>query len=140
MDAIVKHDALPNIAELVGHIEGYTGHDLTYAEVRDKQIAAMNERLQQRREDIKLVAFRAEEAGIDEITCLEDVVPLLLPHTAYKSYPEKFLMDEQWERLTKWLGLGSGAFASSPVRLSPGKRCPGRTRPVDASRRSRRRS
>ncbi len=103
MDAIVKHDALPNIAELVGHIEGYTGHDLTYAEVRDKQIAAMNERLQQRREDIKLVAFRAEEAGIDEITCLEDVVPLLLPHTAYKSYPEKFLIDKRWDKLTKWL-------------------------------------
>jgi len=109
MDALVKNDALANVAELVGHIEGYTGHDLAYDDIRDKQVAAMNERLQQRREQIRLVAFRAEEAGIDEITCLEDVVPLLLPHTAYKSYPEKFLIDGRWDKLTKWLSTVSTA-------------------------------
>jgi hypothetical protein len=109
MDAMVKREALPNVAELVGHIEGYTGLDLAYDEVRDKQIAAMNERLQQRRGQIRLVGFRAEEAGIDEIASLEDVVPLLLPHTAYKSYPEKFLIDRRWDKLTKWLSTVSTA-------------------------------
>ena len=109
MDAIVRNQALPNVAELVGHIEGYTGHDFTYAEVRDKQIAAMNERLRQRRGEIRLVGFRADEAGIDAIACLEDVVPLLLPHTAYKSYPEKFLIEQRWHKLTRWLATVSTA-------------------------------
>jgi hypothetical protein len=38
---------------------------------------------------------------------LADVVPLLLPHTAYKSYPESFLIEQKWDRLTKWLGTVS---------------------------------
>ena len=42
-----------------------------------------------------------------EIRSVEDMVPLLFPHTAYKSYPESFLMDERWDRLTKWLGTVS---------------------------------
>ena len=39
--------------------------------------------------------MRAEEAESTEIRQLEDVVPLLFPHTAYKSYPESFLMEER---------------------------------------------
>jgi hypothetical protein len=107
MDAMVKTAAGENVARLVGHIAGYTGHDLSYDEVRDAQIAAMDERLRQRRDQIRVVGFRAEEAGISEISRLEDMVPLLLPHTAYKSYPEKFLIDGRWDKLTKWLGTVS---------------------------------
>ncbi len=33
----------------------------------------------------------------------EDMVSLLFPHTAYKSYPENFLTGEKWDRLGKWL-------------------------------------
>lgn len=64
----------------------------------------MNERLQEQRENIKLVGLRAREADVLAIEKLGDVVPLLLPHTAYKSYPESFLVEQQWGRLTKWLG------------------------------------
>jgi hypothetical protein len=35
------------------------------------------------------------------------MVPLLFPHTAYKSYPESFLMEQKWDRLTRWLGTVS---------------------------------
>ena len=34
---------------------------------------------------------------------LEEVVKLLLPHTAYKSYPESWLAQKRWDRLSKWL-------------------------------------
>ena len=74
------------------------------AEIRPLQIEALNERFQERKDAIKLLRMRADEAGIGEITSVEDVVPLLFPHTAYKSYPESFLMEERWDRLTKWLG------------------------------------
>jgi hypothetical protein len=84
-----------------------TGFDLPYSEIRELQIAAINERFQDRVGGIKLLKHRAEEAGITEIRKLDDVVPLLLPHTAYKSYPETFLTDKRWDRLTKWLGTVS---------------------------------
>ncbi|MCB2076297.1 MAG: hypothetical protein KDE55_01225 [Novosphingobium sp.] len=93
-----------NVEKLKAYVVGGAGYDVPIEEVRDIQVAALNERLQERRDRIKLVKFRANEAGIDEINRIEDVVPLLLPHTAYKSYPESFLADERWDKLTKWLG------------------------------------
>jgi hypothetical protein len=76
-------------------------------EVRATQVAALSERFHERKDCLKLLAHRAEEAGTEEIRSVEDMVPLLFPHTAYKSYPESFLMDERWDRLTKWLGTVS---------------------------------
>jgi hypothetical protein len=78
--------------------------DIAWAELREAQVAALNERFQENRERIKLLRHRAGEAGVDQITTLADMVPLLFPHTAYKSYPESFLIDQRWDRLTKWLG------------------------------------
>ena len=77
--------------------------DIPYAELRQAQIEALNERFQERKDAIKLLKHRAEEAGISQVRSLDDVVPLLFPHTAYKSYPEGWLMEEKWDRLTKWL-------------------------------------
>jgi hypothetical protein len=78
--------------------------DVPYADLREIQIAALNEAFQDRKGRIKLLAHRASEAGTEAIRSLEDIVPLLFPHTAYKSYPESFLIEERWDRLTKWLG------------------------------------
>ncbi|MDE2404621.1 MAG: hypothetical protein KGM17_08130 [Sphingomonadales bacterium] len=75
-----------------------------FADVRDLQVAAMNERLQEVGQRIKLVKMRAADAGIDAIASHADMVPLLLPHTAYKSYPESFLHERKWDKLTRWLG------------------------------------
>jgi hypothetical protein len=83
------------------------GFSIPFSDIRDTQVAAMNERLQERIDKIKLVGLRAKDAGIAEIRSYEDIVPLLLPHTAYKSYPETFLSEKKWDRLTKWLGTVS---------------------------------
>jgi hypothetical protein len=88
-----------------------------YDEVRETQIAAINERLQEQVGRIKLVAMRAKEAGVEEVRTLDDAVPLLLPHTAYKSYPESFVAEKKWDRLTKWLGTVS-AHPTTDVDLS----------------------
>ncbi|MBW8785830.1 MAG: hypothetical protein JF593_14550 [Novosphingobium sp.] len=105
------------VERLVSTMPDSSGHQLEYDEVRKLQIAAMNERLQERIGQIKLVAMRAGDAGVSEIRAAEDVVPLLLPHTAYKSYPESVLVDKKWDRLTKWLGTVS-AHPTSNVDLS----------------------
>ncbi|WP_317931922.1 hypothetical protein [Halioxenophilus sp. WMMB6] len=78
-------------------------YDIPHHEVQYAQIAAINERFQSRKDQIKLLGHRADQSGIKEISRLEDVVPLLFPHTAYKSYPESFLINEKWDRLGRWL-------------------------------------
>jgi hypothetical protein len=102
---------------LLQYMPEASGFDIPVAEIRDIQIAAMNERLQERIDRIKLVKLRAQDAEISEIRELGDVVPLLLPHTAYKSYPESFLTEKKWDRLTKWLGTVS-AYPTDNVDLS----------------------
>ena len=84
-----------------------SGFALPFEEIRELQIAAMNERLQEQVGRIKLVALRAKDAGLTEIRSREDAVPLLLPHTAYKSYPENYLLGEKWDKLTRWLNTVS---------------------------------
>jgi hypothetical protein len=86
-----------------------SGHALSRGEIAELQLAALDERLQERLDRIKLVKLRAQDAGITAIRRLEDVVPLLLPHTAYKSYPESFLTEKKWDRLTRWLGTVSSS-------------------------------
>lgn len=81
--------------------------DYSHAELRAAQIEALDERFQERRARIKLLAHRAAQAGIEAIRAREDAVPLLFPHTAYKSYPESLLIEGRWDRLGKWLGTVS---------------------------------
>jgi hypothetical protein len=85
----------------------------SHAELRETQIAALNERFHERKDAIKLLGHRASGAGISEIRAFADVVPLLFPHTAYKSYPESFLVEQKWDRLGKWLGT------ISPYPIAP---------------------
>ena len=87
--------------------------DYSHDELRETQLEALNERFQERKDRIRLLGHRAREAGTAEIRSREDMVPLLFPHSVYKSYPESFLIEEQWDRLGKWLG------AVSPYPISP---------------------
>ncbi|MBW8785039.1 MAG: hypothetical protein JF593_10460 [Novosphingobium sp.] len=100
MATVLESTAVEKLTSLVDSNDRY---DIPYAELREAQIAAMNERFQQRKDQIKLLRHRAEEAGLEEIGSLDDAVQLLFPHTAYKSYPESFLMDQRWDRMSKWL-------------------------------------
>ncbi|MBU6267323.1 MAG: hypothetical protein KGN34_07275 [Sphingomonadales bacterium] len=95
------------LEQLTGKVESADRFDYDAQDIRALQVQALNERFQDRVGRIKLLKHRAEEAEITEITSLDDMVPLLFPHTAYKSYPESFLFEQKWDRLTKWLGTVS---------------------------------
>jgi hypothetical protein len=102
--------------ELLEYREREDCYAVSFEKIRNLQIAAMNEQLQDRRGRIKLVALRAQQENIAEIRSFADAVPLLLPHTAYKSYPETFLIEERWDKLTKWLGTVS-TYPTDDVNL-----------------------
>ena len=87
-------------------------HDIPPAELLPLQLEAANERLQDRRGRIKLLAKRAEAAGTEKIGATADLVPLLFAHTAYKSYVETWLTEGRWDRMSRWLETVS----THPVR------------------------
>jgi hypothetical protein len=91
------------VERLTGLVGAQDRYSIPFADLRGAQVAAMNERFQERKDRIKLVGHRASEAGISEVRRHEDMVSLLLPHTAYKSYPENWLAGKRWDRLSKWL-------------------------------------
>ncbi|WP_040701766.1 hypothetical protein [Nocardia vinacea] len=91
--------------------------DHSAADLRETQVAALDEKLRQHHDRIKLLGHRAREAGITEIRDRADMVPLLFPHSVYKSYPERFLIEEKWDRLGKWLGTVS-PYPISPIETS----------------------
>jgi len=99
------------VERLTGLVSDEGRFDLPHSQLRKAQIEAMNERFQERKAQIKLLGHRAREASISAVRSIEDMVPLLFPHTAYKSYPEGWLMEQKWDRLTKWLGT----ISSHPI-------------------------
>jgi hypothetical protein len=95
------------IEKLTGQAKNKDRFNYSAAEVLPLHIEALNDRFQQQKDLIKLLGLRARDAGTTQITSIDDAVPLLLPHTAYKSYPESFVSEGRWDRLTKWLGTVS---------------------------------
>lgn len=77
---------------------------LPWRELESLWIEAINSRFQECRSKIKVLDQLAAKAGVNAIERLDDVVPLLFAHTAYKSYPEAFIERRRWDRMNFWLG------------------------------------
>ncbi|MFD6893014.1 hypothetical protein ACFWB0_00520 [Rhodococcus sp. NPDC060086] len=67
-------------------------------------IGTLNAYFQERRAQVPVLTQRADDQGITEITSREDIVPLLFPHTTYKSYPETLIAKGKWQQMNRWLG------------------------------------
>jgi hypothetical protein len=91
------------VERLVGLVDAENPFDYDYAEMLPRQLAAIDERFQDRVQKIKLLQNRAETGGVSKVERMEDVVPLLFAHTAYKSYPEGWLIEQKWDRMGRWL-------------------------------------
>ncbi len=76
---------------------------LTPRQIHDIQLNGARRRFTDLRAKIPVLDRLASEQGIDEITRLDEVAPLLFAHTVYKSYPMSYLERGQFDRLTRWL-------------------------------------
>ena len=94
---------LDEAARLVALIDSDDPYMEGHKALIERQLAAADAIFQDQVGKIKLLANRAEEGGVSQIRTLHDLVPLLFAHTAYKSYPESWLMDGKWDRMGKWL-------------------------------------
>jgi hypothetical protein len=66
-------------------------------------IEAINERISLHREQIPAVGRLVEESGVDSVSSLREVVPLLFAHSNYKSYSVANVTKLRWERMNRWL-------------------------------------
>ena len=72
-------------------------------EIAELQLVAAQELFEERIEQLPLLKRRADDGAITRIGKLDDLLPLLLPHTAYKSYPPSFIEQGRWDRMLQWL-------------------------------------
>lgn len=78
-------------------------YGLSLNEQRELQLAAVRKRFSDLAGRVAVLGRLAGEQNIAEIGALEDVAPLLFPHSALKSYPMAVLERGQFDRLTRWL-------------------------------------
>src|SRR5690625_6828212 len=45
----------------------------------------------------------ADRLGGATVDTLDDIVPLMFSHTAYKSYPAALIDNKRWDLMTRWL-------------------------------------
>jgi len=73
------------------------------AELLPLHLAAADAVVAERRQQVPILDRRAREAGVDRISRKSDLVPLLFPHSTYKSYPATFVEKKRWKDLARWL-------------------------------------
>lgn len=100
MGTTEKLQAVERLKALIQEPDPYRAGDDELLEVQRQALA---ERFTERRAQIGVLDKRASDLGIDELTELEDVVPLLFAHQTYKSYPDAFVADGRWDLMTRWL-------------------------------------
>jgi hypothetical protein len=74
------------------------------AEREADQLAMMAERFEELRTRVAQLGKLASLQGVDAISTLNDIAPLLFQHTVYKSYPVSLLENGRFDLLTRWLG------------------------------------
>ena len=67
------------------------------------QLEAAAERFAQRREQIPVLKMRARDCGVGAVTRHADLVALLFADANYKSYPDSFIEQGRWDRMSLWL-------------------------------------
>ena len=102
MSGVVRPQASA-VDRLIGAVDTENPFDIPFSELLPRQLEAIHERFKDRIDKIKLLQNRAETGGITEIRRMADIVPLLFAHTAYKTYPEGWLVEQKWDRMGRWL-------------------------------------
>jgi hypothetical protein len=104
-DATIQREAEGWMNDPYEHFHNHNTriHSLPREEVEAVQLAAMNLRLQERRDQIQMLQKLADGQGISQINSLDDIAPLLMPHDVYKSYPVSLLAKQQFGKLNGWL-------------------------------------
>ena len=76
---------------------------LSIAQIEQLHLEGARQRFAELRPRLPVLDKLAREQGIDAIGQIDDIAPLLFPHTVYKSYPISYLERARFDKLTTWL-------------------------------------
>ncbi|MDB6060345.1 MAG: hypothetical protein JWM78_448 [Verrucomicrobiaceae bacterium] len=79
------------------------GFKLTRAQIDTVQLEGVRKRFGELRPQIAMLDKLATEQSVAAIDTINDIVPVLFPHTFYKSYPLSYLEKSRFDKLTRWL-------------------------------------
>lgn len=86
------------------------------AEVSELQLRALRERFDDLMPRVRAVSHLADDLGVTRLDALDDVLPLCLPHTLYKSYSARYIEEGRYDRMSQWLsGLTTERVAEVDV-------------------------
>jgi hypothetical protein len=104
-DNAVEKEALAWMDDPVAYFGGSPTkmHSVSRDHADAVQLAALNIRLEQRRQQIKVLEKLADAQGISRLRTLDDAAPILLKHDVYKSYPASLLAKRRFDQLSVWL-------------------------------------
>ncbi|MFF0543796.1 hypothetical protein ACWEVD_13925 [Nocardia thailandica] len=78
-------------------------HTLDPAELQALQLGALRLRFDELRPRVAVLDALADEQDIDGIASLDDAAALLFPHTVYKAYPARLLLENRFDRMNTWM-------------------------------------
>jgi hypothetical protein len=78
-------------------------HSIPLEKLERIQTAALPMRFQQHYASIEVLRKLADRLGIKAVEEINDLVPLLFPHTVFKSYPASLLDKKRFDLMTRWL-------------------------------------
>jgi hypothetical protein len=93
----------PAVERLTSLQESADCFDIDPALLLHLQVEAVDERLRQLRGRIPLLHSLARARAVDRVRSRADVVPLLFPDDAYRSYADSWIADGAWQELAEWL-------------------------------------
>lgn len=102
-------EAAPSVHEFMDDPIGFFGqsytrmHSIERDELLDLQRRAMGVRFQQHYRSIEMLRKLADRLAINTLHDVNDVVPLLFSHTAFKSYPPALIDKKRFDLMTRWL-------------------------------------
>jgi len=97
-----RKNSIKAAPETIVELTHHEAHSLDRGTLDELQLAAVKKRFDELAPRIPIVHKLAQEQGIERIDSLADLAPLLIQHTAYKSYPLSVLENGDFQRLTRW--------------------------------------
>ena len=79
-------------------------HHLSREEQESLQLEALQKRFGALRDAIPPLKALADAARMDEIRRIDEIAPLLFPHSFYKSFPQHLIHQGRFDALGAWLG------------------------------------
>ncbi len=78
-------------------------HSISNSDLEKLHTAGLALRFKEQYPTIKVLRNLADRLNISSLSEINDVVPLLFPHTIFKSYPSSLLDKKRFDKMTQWL-------------------------------------